>query len=98
MEAECLARLRIGSTVLALERYRAAHMNRYPTGLSELVPEYLKTAPTDPFDGESMRYRAKSDSYSLYSIGPDLKDNHGEPKRGRDGDIVFAVVSPSSRR
>jgi hypothetical protein len=97
-EAECLARLRIGATALALERYHAAHTNRYPAGLVELVPEYLKTAPSDPFDGEPLRYHPKSDSYALYSIGPDLKDNHGEPKRGREGDIVFAVVSPTSRR
>lgn len=56
--------------------------------------EYLSATPADPFDGQPLRYQKKAGGYSLYSIGPDLKDDSGERKKGKDGDIVFAIVSP----
>lgn len=98
VEAECLAQLRLGWTAVALEQFRAAHENRYPAALSELTAEYLSAIPTDPFDGQPLRYQKKGSGYMLYSIGPDLKDNAGERKHGKDGDIVFAVITPALRR
>ena len=94
IEAECLARLRLGWTAMALEQFRAAHGNRYPATLSELAPDYLSATPADPFDGQPLRYQKKSSGYALYSIGPDLKDDSGERKNGKEGDIVFAVITP----
>ena len=93
VEAECLARLRLGWTVVALEQFRAAHGNQYPVNLSELTPDYMIAAPSDPFDGQPLRYQKKGSGYMLYSIGPDLKDNSGERKNGKDGDIAFAVIT-----
>ena len=84
-EAECLARLRLGWTAVALEQFRAAHGNRYPATLSELTPGHLSTTPTDPFDGHPLRYQKKGVGYALYSIGPDLKDDSGERKTGTMG-------------
>jgi hypothetical protein len=98
IEAECLARLRLGSTAVALEQFRATHAQQYPTNLSELTPDYLSTPLSDPFDGEQLRYQKKGNGYLLYSIGPDLKDSSGERKHGQEGDIVFAVVTPATRR
>jgi hypothetical protein len=93
-EAECLARLRLGWTAVALEQFRAAHGGQYPVTLSELTPEYLSTPPADPFDGQSLRFQKQGSGYTLYSIGPDLKDNAGERlKHGKDGDMVFAVAT-----
>jgi hypothetical protein len=93
-EAQCLARLRLGWTAVALEQFRAAHDNRYPATLSELTPEYLPAAPADPFDGQPLRYHKKDDGYALYSIGPDLKDDSGE-RSGKDRDMVFTVITPA---
>jgi len=98
VEAECLAQLRLGWTAVALEQFRAAHGEAYPVSLSELTPEYLIATPVDPFDDQPLRYEKKGRGYMLYSIGPDLKDNSGQRKHGKDGDIVFAVISPTPRR
>jgi hypothetical protein len=94
-EAELLARLRLGMTAVALEQFRAAHSNRYPTGLADLAPEYLPGPVQDPFDGQPLRYRANGSGYVLYSIGPDLRDDSGNRMSGKEGDIVFAVVDRS---
>ena len=95
VEAECLARLRLGWTAVALEQFRATHGNRYPASLSELTPDYLGATPADPFDGQPLRYQKKGAGYALYSIGPDLKDDSGERKKGNNGDIVFTVLAPA---
>jgi len=91
-EAECLARLRLGLTAIALEQYRTAHEGRYPVTLSEMTPEIMTAPLLDPFDGEPLRYRQKGAGYVLSSIGPDAKDDSGERKDGNAGDIIFAVV------
>jgi hypothetical protein len=93
-EAECLASARLGLTVIALEQFRAAHDNCYPSALSELTPGCLSAVPLDPFDGQPLRYRTKGSGYTLYSIGPDLKDDGGERKTAKGGDILFEVVTP----
>ncbi len=92
-EARCLANLRLALTAVALEQFRAAHNNLYPAGLSELTPNYLVATLMDPFDGQPLRYRKQGDGYVLYSIGPDLKDDGGKPMNGKNGDIVFTVVT-----
>jgi hypothetical protein len=92
-EAECLARLRLGWTAVALEQFCAAHDERYPAALSELLPDYLSAPLTDPFDGRLLRYRKKGSGYALYSIGRDLKDDAGRRLDGKDGDLVFEVVA-----
>jgi len=79
-------------TAVALEQFRAAHNNRYPSDLSQLTPEYLVGAVLDPFDGQPLRYKANGSGYVLYSVGPDLRDDSGLRMSGKEGDIVFAVV------
>jgi hypothetical protein len=54
----------------------------------------LNAVLTDPFDGQPLRYRNQGTGYVLYSIGPDLKDDGGKPMNGKEGDIVFTVVTP----
>lgn len=93
-EASNLANLRLAKTTIALEKFRRFHSNHFPEALSELMPNYLKSVPTDPFDGQSLRYHKAGNGYVLYSIGRNLKDDGGKPGIGREGDIVFAVVSP----
>jgi hypothetical protein len=93
-EAECLAHLRLGLTAVALEQFRAAHENRYPDALSELTLGYLASTPADPFDGQPLRYRRKGGGYLLYSVGPDLKDDSGARVNGKEGNILFTVITP----
>jgi hypothetical protein len=91
-EASNLANLRLGMTALALERFRSAHDGRYPGALGDLVPALLAAVPSDPFDGQPLRYRRQAGGYLLYSIGPDLKDDGGKRMAGGKGDLVFEVV------
>ena len=93
-EARCLANVRLALAAVTLEQFRAAHVNRYPAGLSELSPNYLNTTLMDPFDGQPLRYRKQNDGYVLYSIGPDLKNNGGNQMNGKGRDLVFTVFTP----
>ena len=79
---------------VALRRYRFDH-NRFPDRLSDLVPVYLKAVPTDPLGlRKPLKYRPLNGgrSFLLYSLGCDLKDDHGAPGSHMDsyqtGDIV----------
>ncbi|HEX5322295.1 MAG TPA: type II secretion system protein GspG, partial [Capsulimonadaceae bacterium] len=64
---------------LALHAYKLDH-NSYPSTLSQLAPAYLKNIPSDPFaERGPMRYRRMKETYLLYSVGPDGKDNGGTP-------------------
>jgi len=56
------------------------------------VPDYLDAVPTDPFDGEPLRYRQFAGGYKVYSIGRDLVDDGGAtPAEERPPDWVFRV-------
>jgi hypothetical protein len=96
-------RAMIRSTVVALaaER-RRRHSGQMPSSISELVPAYLSAVPLDPFTGESLRLRADQAQWTVYSVGPDLKDDRGFHERSRiadpDTDIGFTVWSISRRR
>lgn len=65
---------------LALERYRLAR-GTYPATLRELIPTYISSIPTDPWDGGELKYAAPkspTDRPRLYSVGRDLKDDGGD--------------------
>jgi len=95
--AETSARLRLVQTALAIERYRLAHADALPAGLSDLTPRLLPgNDGLDPFDGKPLRYKKLSNGYLLYSIGRDRKDDGGKRqttnKNGTSGDITFTVT------
>jgi len=72
-------------TLMALELFRREH-DGHPTRLSELVPNYLPSIPQDPFTVDqplSYRLSETKDTFQLYSIGPDGKDDDG--KLGPEG-------------
>ena len=46
-----------------------------------ICPDFLATVPLDPYDGKPLRWRARSDSVIIYSIGPDREDNGGKLDR-----------------
>jgi hypothetical protein len=70
---------------LALQAWRAEH-GRYPETLDALVPDILEAAPADPFAGAPLKYRRDGETYVLYSVGPDGRDDGGEPAAIQDKD------------
>lgn len=66
-------------TAIALKRYEHQY-HHLPNKLNELVPEYLKSVPTDCIDGQPLRYRRNADgTFLLYSVGENGKDDGGNP-------------------
>jgi hypothetical protein len=90
--------LRATQTALAVERYRLTE-DRLPQSLENLVPTYMEVVPTDPFDGQTLKYRTLETGFVVYSVGYDLTDEGGaERGRGRDQrgkqlpwDVTFIV-------
>ncbi len=72
------AELRCGPVALAAERFRRTH-DRWPESLKELVPEYIKEIPKDPFDGAPLRYRRLDEGVVIYSVGVDKTYDGGNP-------------------
>ena len=96
-DAISIALVRAARAALAVERYRLA-AGKLPEGLSELVPTYMDSVPSDPFDGKPLRYRTLAKGYVVYSVGEDGKDDGGETdfsgklQRDPGTDIVFTVA------
>ncbi len=88
-------------TVLALQRWHL-EKNEYPAKLDELVASgYLKELPMDPYTDKPLIYKKTDGNFTLYSVGPNFKDDGGESgkddkgqvKKWRDnGDTVFWPV------
>ena len=92
--------LRSAIAALAVERYRLEH-ERWPHSLSALVPQYLRQAPVDPHDGESLRYRRLDHGVVIYSVGPDQQDNGGNITSNSTApgtDIGFRLWNVEKRR
>lgn len=89
-------------TEVALLRYQSDH-GRYPNSLAELAPDYVQSLPVDPFGlGRPLRYEQTKGgkAFLLYSLGPDLRDDHGKPIQedyvtySSVGDIVAGRITP----
>jgi hypothetical protein len=82
--------LRQATLACALERYRRAR-GEYPETLAALVPQYVAKLPNDLISGEGFKYqRAEKDKFTLYSVGWNMKDDHGTSSTNRiDGDWVW---------
>ncbi len=87
------ADIRVTRTGLALLHYRTAH-GGFPATLDTLGLRDV----SDPFTGKPLLYRVENNGFVLYSIGEDLKDNGGSPKRGNkqqtDYDLVWRFPAP----
>jgi hypothetical protein len=95
-----LALMRSALTALAVERYRLTNQ-RWPDRLDGLVPGYLSRIPTDPFDGQPLRYKRLDDGVVIYSVGADRKDDGGRLERIKikepDTDVGFQLWNPERR-
>jgi hypothetical protein len=96
------ALLRSAEAGLACEHFRRAK-ERWPESLAELVKAGLLDAvPTDPYDGQPLRFVRRNDGVTVYAVGPDKQDNGGDIRReGPDDpgvDIGFRLWDPKHRR
>lgn len=74
-------------TVLALKRWRLEE-GEYPEKLDELVAaEYLKELPMDPFSDKPLVYKKTADNFTLYSVGPNFKDDGGQSGKDDKGQV-----------
>ena len=95
--AEHVGQLRVTQATLAVERFRLAHQNALPASLGELVPQFVDTVPTDPFDGQPLRYiKTSPKGFVIYGLGKDRNDDGGTPKlagakTGTPYDLTFVV-------
>ena len=88
-------------TILALQRY-VLEKGSYPLTLDELKRAgYLDALPADPYSRGPLVYKMTGNNFTLYSLGPDFKDDGGRPgtdRKGRhpmwaeSGDAVFWPV------
>jgi hypothetical protein len=96
-----LAQMGSGVTAIAVERYRLVN-ERWPDRLDDLVPCYLGKIPTDPFDGQQLRYKRLDDGVVIYSVGADRTDDGGRLERRKpifepDTDVGFQLWDPECR-
>ncbi len=87
------ANLRQMAFGIELEMHRRA-TGSYPDGLDDVKLTHLDEVPVDPFSGKPFHYEKRPGGYLLYSVGPNGKDDGGEPRTpGADGpdDILWSV-------
>jgi hypothetical protein len=88
-------------SAIACERHRQAE-GSWPCALAELVPEYLSSVPTDPYDGKPLRLARLADGLVVYSVGPDGSDDGGKLNRRKalqpGTDLGFRLWDVASRR
>ncbi len=98
--ARSLAYLRAAYTAIAVERFRLAH-GRWPKNLAELVPQYLKEVPLDPFDGKPLRFIRKGQKQVIYSVSLDREDQGGtflNNPLNKGSDVGFILYDIDHRR
>jgi len=84
---------KLACIALTLAAYRADHGD-YPVTLDDLRPTYMAAVPLDPFSGKPLQFRCDGKDYTLYSVGPDGRDDGGRSGSYPDPNRIFpdAVV------
>ena len=78
-ETMCRTQNALLITTFALRAFYAEH-SKFPDTLSQLASAYLRAVPSDPFAANApLQYHRVGSKYVLYSIGPDGKDDGGNP-------------------
>jgi len=92
------AELRAVIGIIAAERFRLDH-GRWPASWEQLIPEYVKQVPLDPFTGQAMLLKPLPDGLVIYSAGSDGKDDGGDVirKEAPTKDIGFRLWNTAQR-
>ena len=87
--------------LIAVERFRMKY-GKWPAKLSEVVPEFLDSLPTDPFDGTPIKMVRTSDGIIVYTVGNDKVDDGGKLNRknpnAAGSDLGFQLWDKAKRR
>ena len=89
-DARIIAQLGAACASLGIERFRLAN-GTLPDSLGDLTPTFLNSVPTDPFNGQPLRYKKMAKGYVVYSVGEDGVDNDGTEGFCPGTDITFTV-------
>lgn len=82
--AEAQAAVDLARTACVLERHRLA-LGTYPERLDALTPRFTNQLPHDLITGRSLQYRRTNEnSFIVYSVGWNEKDNDGNVARAKD--------------
>jgi hypothetical protein len=65
----------------ACVRFRQAK-GAWPTSTAELVPAYLPSAPSDPWNGKAIGMKGDGTAFRVWSVGEDMVDQGGELSMG----------------
>lgn len=68
---------RCARIAVAIERFKIDRKNS-PAALADLVPAYLNAIPEDPYSGQPLMFTSTANSYTIYSVGTNLKDDGGD--------------------
>ncbi len=79
--------LEVAQLGIMLEQYKARE-GSYPLTLDPIAEHFGGTLPVDPFTGRPYIYRPSFDSFLLYSVGENLRDDGGTHDY-RKADIVW---------
>ena len=92
-EARWSARRATARAAVAVQRFRLKH-GRLPNKLADLVPDYLKTVPADPYTGKPVVYRKLKKGFIVYAVGPNGKDDAGRDAGDKPpgDDISFRIL------
>jgi len=94
---EAIARRDLLLAALAVHRFRSDH-GRVPRSLSECNPGGLPI-PDDVFSGRPFIYRWRGRTFTLHSIGPNLKDDGGKwVEAGPADDLSWPPPKPPASR
>lgn len=91
-----VVRWNLSVLVLGVAEYRAVH-GAYPTDLQQLTPDILDELPADVFANAPYRYRSDGETFVLYSVGSNGRDDDGVsfgPNRTTDDIVVSDPVQP----
>lgn len=72
--ARLTALLAAGDAGIAVELYRR-EKGKLPTSLTELAPQYIPTAPMDPYSGKPMLFKVDENGFTIYSVGKNQIDD-----------------------
>lgn len=68
---------RASIVAIAVMRYRLEH-GKVPSRLDDLRGTHLSAVPIDPYTGGGLRLKADPESFTVYSVGPDARDDGGD--------------------
>lgn len=90
------------AVMIAAERQRRK-TGQWPESVADIDPNILKNPPADPYTGQPLHVERGDGQLFVYTVGPNLTDEHGayDPSRLRTGgndDVGSSAWDPQLRR